>query len=117
NRMDAVAVGADRRVPVAARQRLAVNTFRVMRGDGGVAGAAGASHVELEDAGERIVGRTDGVMVVAVGADGRFRGTVGDRTAVDAGLIRDRRLVAQSRLCHRELLAVTGRARCGDVHV
>ena len=112
--MDAVTVSADRRRAVPPRQRLAVHAVVILAGDGGVALAACPAHVELENAGQRIVGRTHVVRVVEIGADRGPRRAFGDGFSVHAFLIGDGRLRAQPRLLHDELLAVTARADLRD---
>jgi len=87
--VDAVAIGADGRLEVAARHRLPMDALRVLLPDAVVALGAGGRDVELIDARFGIAGRPDLVAAVAVSADRGLGGTGGHRFAVDALLVVD----------------------------
>ncbi len=67
--MNPVAIGADRRLPVALGDRRAVNALLEFLRDRVVALAAGHRNVELEDRRLRILRVENLVRAVAVGAD------------------------------------------------
>ena len=70
--VNAVAVSAYRRLPVAARDRLAVGALHVLLLNVVVALGAGCRNVELVDRRFGIAGAQDVVLPVTVGADGSF---------------------------------------------
>jgi hypothetical protein len=113
--VNTVAVGAHRRLPVAAGDRLPVNALRVFILHRAVALGAGLGHVELEDGGLGIAGAQDLVRAMAVGAHCRLLGTGSNRAPVDAFLVGNELLRAVAASLHDELLPVTGAAGGGDV--
>ena len=115
--MDSVAVRADRRQSVAARDRLPVNALHVDALHIGVAPAAGGGDVELVDRRAGVVGGKNLMRAMAVRADGGGLRAVLHRAAVDAVLVGDEDLRAAAGRLHQKLLAVAGAAGCGDVGV
>ena len=113
--MNAVAVGADRRLPVAARDRLPVNALHVLLLDVVVALGAGGGNVELVDRRLRIGGGQDVVLAVAIGADRSFVGTGSHRFAVNALLVRIEGSGADAARRHDEFLPVAGAAGLRNV--
>ncbi len=115
--VNAVTIGADRGLPVAAGNGRAVDALHVLLLDVIVTLGAGGRNVELVDRRLGIDGAQDVVLAVTVGANRGFLGTGCDRFAVDAFLIRS---VGRSRHAagrHRKLLAVAGAAGCRNVGV
>ena len=115
--VDAVAIGAHRRLPVALGNCCAVDALLEFLGDRVVALAASRWHVEFEDGRLRIFRVEDLVRAMAIGADGGLFRSGGNRMSVDALLIRGDHLRAEPILLHHELLAVTGSAGRRDVGV
>ena len=112
-----MAIRAHRRLPVCLCDRLAVNALLKFFGDLIVAFAARQRHVEFEDRRFCFFGVENFMRAMAVGADGRFFGSVGDRVSVNTLLVRSDRLHSQSTLFHYEFLAVTRAACRRDVDV
>jgi hypothetical protein len=110
DQVDAVAVGADRRLPVSSFERLAVHAgdelSRLLR----VTLAAGRRHVEFEDRGFRILAAADVVRVVAIGADCRLLRALGDRPPMHALLVVEEGVHVVSRRLHHELDPVAAAA-------
>ena len=105
-----VAVGADRRLPVAARDRLSVNALHVLQLYIVVTLGTGGGDVELVDRRLGIAGAQDVVLAVAVGANRSFIGAGGDRLAVYAFLIGSEGSGADAARRHHKFLSVTGAA-------
>ena len=108
--VNAVAIGADRRLPVAARDGRAVNALHVLLLDVVMALGAGGRNVELVDRRLRIDGAQDVVLAVAVGADRGLVGAGGDRLAVHAFLVRVEGRRGHAARGHGKFLAVAGAA-------
>ena len=117
DRVNAVAVRAHWCLPVGLRDGLAMNALLEFLRDLLVALAAGHRDVELKDGRLRILGVQNFVRPVAIGADRRFFGPVGDGMSVNALLIRSDRLDAQSAALHYKLLAVAGSASRRNIAV
>ena len=77
--VNAVAIGADRRLRVAAGDGLPVDALHELGLHRLMALGAGQRNVELEDGRFLVAGAADFVHAVAVGADGGLGGSVGDR--------------------------------------
>ena len=82
--VNAVAVGANRRLPVAASDRLAMNALHELLLDGLVTFGTGRRHVELEDRRLGVTGGKNFMRSVAVGAHCSLLRTPCDRLAVHA---------------------------------
>ena len=104
--MDAVAIGAHRRLPVAPGERLSMNAAAEFGRDVTMASSAGPRNIEPRDLGLRIGWRSDVVTAVAVGARGRLRIAGSDRPAVNAFLIREERPRREAASFHYKLLTV-----------
>jgi len=94
--MDAVAIGTNRRKLVTTRDGLPVNAGVECGLNVGVALAAGGGHIELVDRRLRVVAAENGVGAMAIGADGCFHRAVFDGAAVNAVLVGDEGLRADT---------------------
>ncbi len=115
--VNAVAIGAHWRLPVALRDSLSVDALLEFLGDRVVALAARRRHVELEDGRLRVLGVEDLVRTVAVSADRGFLGSGSDGMSVNALRVRSDHLRALSTVLHDKLLAVASAAGGGDIGV
>ena len=110
-----VAVGADRRIHLAGRDRLAVDAFHVVRGDARMAVAAGLRNVGLEGGAGRILAAEDVVRAVAALAVGRdqqaFLGQRRSVNRIDVG----RKDIGEAVLLRHAVFAVAGAAGLGHV--
>jgi hypothetical protein len=113
--MDSVAVGAYRRGPIAAGDRLAVYAAAEFGCYALMAESARSGHIELENARLGICGRADVVTAVTVGADGGVRVACCHGPAVDSFLVPDERLITDAAPFHYELLPVAGSAGCRNL--
>ena len=117
NGVNAVAIGAHRRLPVAFGDGLSVDALFEFLGDRVVTLAAGRRHIELEDGRLGILGVENLVRSVAVGADRGLLGSGRDRMPVDALRVRGNHLRALSTILHHEFLAVAGAAGGRDIRM
>lgn len=115
DRVDSVAIGADRRHPVSVPYRLAVDAVFELLGDVLVALTAGGRNVEFKDRRFGISGIENFVRAVAIGANRGFFRTGGDRVAMHALLVGSDHL--RTLAFHDEFLAVTGSAGVGNIGV
>ena len=117
DRMDSVAVGADRCLPVRFGDGLPVNALVEFLRDLVVTLAAGQRHIELEDRRLGVFCVENLMGAMAVGADRGFRRPIGDGMSVNALFVRSNRPHAEAAFVHDELLAVAGPASGRDVGV
>src|SRR5579864_3501814 len=115
--MNAVAIGAHRRLTVAASDRLAMNALHEFLLHGLVTLRAGDRHVELEDRRLGIAGSENLVRAVAVGTHGSLIRSSGDCPAMHALLVGGEGLRAVAAGFHHKFLTVTAAAGRGDVCV
>ena len=117
--MDAVAVVADRSLPVALGDRRAMSALLEFLGDRIVAFSAGERHIEFEDRRLGILRVENLVSAVAVGADRSVLGAGSDSVPVDTLFVRGHHLSALPAVGHHELLTVArpaGRRNIGMMH-
>ena len=117
--VNAVAVGADRRLPVAARDRLRRECFArtaVCTSAWHLPQVAGTLNLLQSATSDRCAGRMS-CCAVAVGADRGLLRSARDRFAVHALLIRSEGRGADAAGGHHQLLAVAGAAGLRDVGV
>lgn len=117
DRMDSVAVGANRGQTISPANSLPVDALHEGLRDLRMALATGLRDIELVYRRLLIVGRKDLMRAVAVCADRSLFGALLDGEPMHALLIRDERLVALPVRFHQELLSVAPAARRGDVVV
>lgn len=117
DRVDAVAIGANRGQPVPLGDGGSVNALLKLCGDLLVALSAGLRNIEFEDWRLGIFGVEDVVRAVTVGADRCFLRSVGDRMSVNALLVGSDHLHAEAILFHDELLTVTRSASGRNIGV
>ena len=94
--VDAVAIGADWRLAIAARDGLSVNAGVEGALNVGVALSASGRHMGLGDGRLGIIGRKDCMITVAISADGGFLGAILNGTTMHTVLIRQESLVADA---------------------
>ncbi len=117
DRVDSVAVGADRGQAVAARNSLPVNALHEGLRDLGVALAAGGRNVEFINRRLLIVGGKNLVRAVAIRADRGLLRALFDGHAMHAGLIGHKALGALAVRFDEKLLPVAPAAGDGNVRV
>ena len=88
DRVNAVAIGANRRLPISLGQGGAVDALSIFLRNRIVALTASECHVELEDRRLRILGIENLVRAMAIGANGGLVGTGRNRVPVNALLVR-----------------------------
>lgn len=115
DRMNAVAIGADRCLPISLGDGLSVNALLKFRRDRVVALAARQRNIELEDRRLGIFGVENLVRPVAVGADSGLLRSVRDGVSVHALLVGSDHLRALSAIRHDEFLAVASAAGCRNI--
>ena len=115
DRVDSVAVRADRGQPVAARDCLPVNALHEGLVDCRMALAAGGRNIELVDRRLGVVGGKNLVRAVAIGADRGLLRSFFDGAPMHAFLIGDEGLRALAVRLHQKLLPVASAAGDGNV--
>jgi len=115
--MDAMAVGANRRLPVSSRNGLTVNALLELAFDWAMALAAGMGNVEFEDRRLGVSGGRNVVRSVTIGTYCGLFHTLGHGLTVHAFPIRDKGLGGAAGGCHHELLVVAGAASGGNIRV
>ena len=113
--VNSVAVGAHWRLPVAARDRLAVDALYVFLLDVVVALGAGCGNVEFANRRLGIGGGENIVLTMTVRAHRSLVGTCSHGFAVDTLLVRVEGSGAYTARCHDEFLSVTGAAGSRNV--
>src|SRR5690242_18231364 len=115
--MNAMAIGANRRLPVAAGDSLAVNALFELPFDRAMALAAGVGNIEFE---YRRLGVSRGhnvVRTVAIGTNGCLLHAFGHSLAVHTLLVGDKLLDGAAGGCHHKLLVVAGATGGGNIRV
>src|ERR1700687_4722836 len=115
--MDAVAIGANRRLPVSARDGVAVNTLLELPFDRAMALAAGMGNVELEYRRLGVSRGHDVMRAVAIGADCCLLHTSGHGLAMHTLLVRNKGLGGTAGRFHHKLHAMAATAGGGDIRV
>ena len=115
--MDAVAIGANRRLPVSPRNGLAVNALFELPFDRAMALPAGMGHVELEDRRLGVGRRHNTVRAVAIGTDGCLFHTLGHGLAMHTLLVGNKGLDGATGGCHHKLLVVARATSGGNIRV
>lgn len=112
-----MAIRANRRLPVSARESLAMNALFELPFNRAMALAAGMGNVELED---RRLGVSRGrnvVRSVTIGTHCGLFHTLGHGLTVHAFPIRNKGLGGAAGGCHHELLVVAGTTSGGNIRV
>ena len=112
-----MAIGTDRRLPIALGNGLTMNALHEFLRNGVVALAAGLRHVELEDRRFRVLRVENLVGAVAIGTNRGFLRSGGDGVSVYALRIGSDHLRALAAILHNELLTVASAAGRGNVGV
>lgn len=115
--MDAVAIGANRRLPVSARDGLAVNALLELPLDRAMALAAGIGNVEFEYRRLGVSRGQDVVRAVAIGTDCCLLHAFGHGLAMNALLVGNKGLGAAAGGFHDKLLAMASATGGGNIGV
>lgn len=115
--MNAMAIGANRRLPVSARDSLAVNALFELPFDRAMALAAGMGNVEFEYRRLGVSPVHDVVRAVAIGTNGCLLHAFGHGLAMHALLIGDKGLGGTSGSLHHKLHTMADATRGGNIRV
>jgi hypothetical protein len=115
--VDAVAVGTDGSLGIAARDRLAVDALDEFCFHAFMTLGAGRRNVEFEDRRFGVAGGKDLVRAVAVGADRGLLGTGSDGASMNTLLVGKERRIAVAAGLHDKFLAVASAASLGNIQM
>ena len=115
--MNAVAVRANRRLPVSTGNGLAVNALLELPFDRAMALAAGMGNVELEYRRLGVSRSRDVMRAMAISTDGRLLHALGHGLTMDALLVGNEGLGGAAGGRHDKLLAMASAARDGNICV
>lgn len=113
--MNTVTVGANRRLPVAARDCLTVDALYVLLLDVVVTLGASYRNIEFVDWRFRIGSCQDVMLTMAIRTNGGLVGTRSHRFAVNTLLVRSEGSGTNSARCHHKFLAMAGAAGLRNV--
>src|SRR6185295_16324385 len=113
--MDAVAISANRCLPVSTRDRLAMNALLELPLNRAMTPAAGMGNAEFENRRLGVSRSRDVMRAMAISTDGRLLHALGHGLTMDPLLVGNKRLGAAAGGSHHKLLAMTSAARTGNI--